>query len=75
MALMSHELALHGLSARQTILQARREGWTLRALRDSYVTHVDNEVDHRQIRPGTNAAYEAANNDLERVSSSRAGGG
>ncbi|KFE68714.1 hypothetical protein DB31_7951 [Hyalangium minutum] len=64
---MSHELALHGLSARQIILRARSEGWTLRALRDFYVTHVDTEVDHRQIMPGTNADYEAVNNDLERV--------
>lgn len=64
---MSHELALHGLSSRRIILRARSEGWTLRQLRDFYATHVDNEVDHRQIMPGTNADYETVNNDLERV--------
>lgn len=64
---MSHELALHGLSSRRIILRARSEGWTLRQLRDFYATHVDDEVDHRQIMPGTHEDYEPVNNDLERV--------
>jgi hypothetical protein len=65
--IMSHELALHGLSSRKIILRARREGWALRALRDFYVNYVECEEDHWAIRPGTHTEYEAVNNDLERV--------
>lgn len=64
---VSHELALHGLSARRIALRARSERWTLKALRDFYLNHVKTEADHYLIKPGTHADYEAVNDDLERV--------
>ncbi|XXF75338.1 hypothetical protein P2318_19950 [Myxococcaceae bacterium GXIMD 01537] len=67
--IMSHEWALHGLGWRGLVLQARRGPipWTLRQLRDAYVDLVSREVHHDQIKPGTNAAYEEVNDDLEAV--------
>ncbi|CAM3717383.1 hypothetical protein G4177_33875 [Corallococcus sp. ZKHCc1 1396] len=65
--IISHEWALHALGCRETILRARSEAWTLKALRDFYVAEVSSHQHHRQIGSSTNATYEAVNDDLERL--------
>ncbi|AFE05611.1 hypothetical protein COCOR_04071 [Corallococcus coralloides DSM 2259] len=65
--IISHEWALHGLGNRETVLRARSEGWTLKALRDFYITEVTSHQHHRQVGAGTNATYEAVNDELEQL--------
>ncbi|MBL0692077.1 hypothetical protein [Comamonas sp. JC664] len=65
--ILSHEWALHALGWRETILRARREQWSLDTLRRFHINDVAQQTHHYQIHPGTNALYEAVNDDLEQV--------